>query len=94
MVVTLEITYPNDDHVTVLKTVTGDDPLTVDVEKGWFSFGNLLLDEDYDGAGGNEPTYSMKILQSDNDSTNGGVLIYGSGNTFVEPSGGWQHRSE
>ena len=45
--VTLVITYPDGTNVT-LKTVTGDDPATSGTtEQGWYSFGNLLYDEDY-----------------------------------------------
>ncbi|MGB1249470.1 MAG: SdrD B-like domain-containing protein [Candidatus Promineifilaceae bacterium] len=44
--VTLVITYPNG-ATTTLTTVTGDDPATAAVETGWYSFGNLLNDEDY-----------------------------------------------
>ncbi len=44
---TLTITYPSGD-VTVLKTVTGDDPSTTGVtEVGWYSFCNLLSDENH-----------------------------------------------
>ncbi|YCM45720.1 SdrD B-like domain-containing protein [Verrucomicrobiaceae bacterium 227] len=59
--VTLTITYP-DTTVVVLHTLTGDDPSTVAVEKGWYSFGNLLLDEDYNGDGvGPEPIHEIKV---------------------------------
>ncbi|YCM42171.1 SdrD B-like domain-containing protein [Verrucomicrobiaceae bacterium 227] len=59
---TLTITYPNNDIVT-LSTISGDDPSTIGVvEQGWYNFCNLLLDEDYRGAGGGtEPTYSIAI---------------------------------
>jgi uncharacterized repeat protein (TIGR01451 family) len=50
--VVLIITYPNSTVVTVT-TVTGDD--------GAYSFGNLLLDEDFDGAGSGEPAYSISV---------------------------------
>ena len=43
---TLTITYP-DGTVMVLKTVTANEPDTGN--PGWYSFGNLLLDEDYNG---------------------------------------------
>ncbi len=44
---TLTITYPSGD-VTVLTTVTGDDPSTTGVtEQGWYSFCNLLQDESH-----------------------------------------------
>ncbi len=44
---TLTITYPSGD-VTVLQTVTGDDPSTTGVtEQGWYSFCNLLADENH-----------------------------------------------
>ena len=61
-VVTLTITYPNGAQTT-LTTVTGDNPATPGVEQGWYSFGNLLQDEDYNGLGtyGTEPTYSITV---------------------------------
>lgn len=60
---TLTITYPNSDVVT-LSTLTGDDPSTAGVEQGWYAFCNLLLDEDYRGAGGgSEPTYAITITE-------------------------------
>lgn len=62
---TLTITYPNND-VVILKTLTGDDPATVAVEQGWYSFDGLLQDEDYRGAGGGtEPTYEITITVPD-----------------------------
>jgi len=53
--VTLTITYPTTggDTVITLVTVTGDG--------GYYSFDNLLLDEDFDGAGGSEPQYTISI---------------------------------
>lgn len=52
---TLTITYPSGD-VTVLKTVTGDDPSTGAVEQGWYSFCNLLSDENHrKGSGTAQP---------------------------------------
>ena len=44
--VTLTVLYPNG-TTTTLVTTTGDDPNTAGTQHGWFSFGNLLLDEDY-----------------------------------------------
>ena len=54
VVVKLTITYPNG-QTTVLTTLTDG--------TGYYSFGNLLLDEDYNGAGtyGTEPTYSISV---------------------------------
>jgi len=60
--VTLEIEYPDGTTITYV-TVTANDP--VDGNPGWYSFGNLLLDEDYNsdgtGAGGSEPSYTISI---------------------------------
>ncbi len=55
--VTLTITYP-DGTVTTVTTVTD--------ENGFYSFDNLLLDEDYDGVGtygfgGSEPQYAITV---------------------------------
>ncbi len=50
--VTLTIAYPNG-LSTILATYTDAD--------GYYSFGNLLLDEDYDGVGANEPTYTVVV---------------------------------
>ena len=62
--VTLEIEYPNGTVVT-LTTTTGDDPSTLAIETGWYSFENLLADEDYNsggtGSGGSEPTYTISV---------------------------------
>ncbi len=52
VIVTLVIEYP-DGTVTVLTTKTDDD--------GFYSFGNLLLDESYDGVGTGEPTYTISV---------------------------------
>ncbi|HOX04248.1 MAG TPA: SdrD B-like domain-containing protein, partial [Verrucomicrobiota bacterium] len=49
-VVTLTVTWP-DSSTTVFKTTT-------DVN-GHYTFGNLLLDENYDGLGTGEPTYTL-----------------------------------
>lgn len=51
-VVKLTITYPNG-VVTTLTTETD--------ASGFYSFDNLLLDEDYDGVGLGEPTYSISV---------------------------------
>jgi hypothetical protein len=48
--VTLTVTWP-DGTATALKTVSD--------ENGRYSFGNLLLDEDYDGAGEDEPSFVL-----------------------------------
>jgi hypothetical protein len=54
VVVKMTITYPNGD-ITVLTTVTD--------ANGYYSFGNLLQDEDYNGAAtyGAEPAYSISV---------------------------------
>ena len=44
-----------------LATVTGDDPATVAVEKGWYSFGNLLLDEDNATSKTGAPTSAQPV---------------------------------
>lgn len=54
--VTLTITYP-DGTVVTYEQVTQNDPDTG--LPGWYNFNNLLLDEDYNGAGGGEPQYSV-----------------------------------
>ncbi|RIL10424.1 hypothetical protein DCC79_08055, partial [bacterium] len=50
--VTLVIAYPNGDSTTVT---------TVSAADGSYGFGNLLLDEDFDGAGGGEPTFNVSF---------------------------------
>lgn len=50
--VTLAISYPNGDSATLV---------TFSASDGAYSFGNLLLDEDFDGAGGGEPTFSLSF---------------------------------
>ena len=56
------ITYP-DGTITTLKTVTGDDPATPATELGWYSFGNLLQDEHYNGDGvAPEPAFEISVL--------------------------------
>jgi hypothetical protein len=52
--VTLTITWP-DTSTTVLKTTTDSN--------GWYSFRNLLLDEDFNGLGtvGAEPTFTISV---------------------------------
>jgi uncharacterized repeat protein (TIGR01451 family) len=52
VVVTLAISYPNG-TTSLVSTVTD--------ASGYYSFGNLLVDEDLDGAGGGEPTYSISV---------------------------------
>jgi len=81
--VTLTITYPNGDLVT-LRTVTGDDPSTSGTtETGWYSFDNLLYDEDYRVGSGttvtgtNQPAYAITVdtgqyVPTFNDVTSGG----------------------
>ena len=57
--VTLEITYP-DGTVTTLTTVTENDSSG---NPGWYSFPNLLQDEDYNGdtATTPEPTFTISV---------------------------------
>ena len=52
VVVKLTIAWPNG-QTTVLTTVTDS--------TGYYSFGNLLLDEDYNGLGSGEPTHTISI---------------------------------
>ena len=60
--VTLTITYP-DGTVVVLNMLTGDEPGTG--YPGWYTFGNLLLDENYSGdvsgSDPGEPAYVLSI---------------------------------
>lgn len=56
-VVTLVITYPNGDTTTLVTTTDAN---------GYYEFGNLLLDEDYDGVGtagasGTEPSFRISV---------------------------------
>lgn len=53
VLVTLTITYAGGGGTTTLKTITN--------ATGYYSFGNLLLDEDHDGVGAGEPTYSITV---------------------------------
>jgi protocatechuate 3,4-dioxygenase beta subunit len=56
------ITYP-DGTITILKTITGDDPATPAVEQGWYWFGNLLQDEHYNGVNMTPtPTFEISVL--------------------------------
>ena len=50
--VTLVITYPNGITASVV-TISGS--------SGFFSFGNLLLDENHNGAGSSEPIYTVGV---------------------------------
>jgi len=50
--VTLVITWP-DNSTTTLVTTTDS--------QGYYTFDNLLLDEDYDGLGSGEPTFSISV---------------------------------
>ncbi len=50
--VTLTITYPNGDTIT-LATQTD--------QAGFYDFGNLLADEDYNGSGAGQPGYSIQV---------------------------------
>ncbi len=51
--VQLTVTWPNAAGTTILQTLTGQD--------GFYSFGNLLLDENDDGTGTGEPVYTIGI---------------------------------
>jgi protocatechuate 3,4-dioxygenase beta subunit len=58
----LQITYP-DGTITVLKTITGDNLDTPDVEAGWYRFSNLLQDEHYNGVNMTPtPTFETSVL--------------------------------
>jgi hypothetical protein len=68
--VVLTILYP-DNTTATMTTVTGDDPSTTGVvEVGWYSFGNLLQDEDYNlGTAGTPsvtglPKYTISVSTS------------------------------
>ena len=51
--VTLTITWPSGGGTTTVKTTTD--------ANGFYSFGNLLLDENMDGAGAGEPTFTLAV---------------------------------
>lgn len=64
--VTLRIDYPTGAAIT-LTQVTSDGSTDVDADGildpvGSYHFGNLLLDEDYNGEGGTEPTYTVTVV--------------------------------
>ena len=59
--VTLTITYPGGAGTTTVVAVTGDDPTTAGTQHGWYNFGNLLTDENFDGVGAPEPTYVLSV---------------------------------
>jgi uncharacterized repeat protein (TIGR01451 family) len=57
-----QITYP-DGTITILKTLTGDDPDTSAVEQGWYRFSNLLQDEHYNGVNmAPTPAFEISVL--------------------------------
>jgi hypothetical protein len=56
--VTLTIDYQNGDS-TVLSMLTQNDPVTG--EAGWYNFSNLLMDENHNGAGSADATYTVKV---------------------------------
>jgi hypothetical protein len=58
--VTLTVKYANG-VTNVFKTLTGDDPSTPAVEQGWYSFGNLLLDEDHASSKTGAPTAAQPV---------------------------------
>ena len=60
--VTLTIFYPDGTTHTVF-TITGDDPNTPGVQHGWYSFGNLLLDEDYATSTTGTPTPNHPVYR-------------------------------
>jgi protocatechuate 3,4-dioxygenase beta subunit len=62
LLVTLTIFYPDGTTHTVA-TLTGDDPNTPAVEHGWYSFGNLLLDEDYATSTTGTPTTNQPVYR-------------------------------
>ena len=53
VVVTLTTTWPSGGGTTTVKTTTD--------AKGFYSFGNLLLDENLDGVGTDEPAFSIAV---------------------------------
>lgn len=62
VVVQLKITYA-DGTVTTIKTLTGDDPNTLAVETGWYTFGNIDLDEDLYSTGiSGQPSFELSVL--------------------------------
>ena len=67
--VTMDITYPNGTVITLV-TLTSDGATDVDGDGvidplGFYSFGNLLIDEDYNGDGsGAEPSYEISVDQT------------------------------
>ncbi|MCB0045885.1 MAG: discoidin domain-containing protein [Caldilineaceae bacterium] len=78
--VTLTIVYPDTGSTTtVLTTLTKND---ADGNPGWYSFNNLLLDEDYNGIGGavddngapagDEPTFTISVSSSQSALVNNG----------------------
>lgn len=74
VVVKLTITYPNG-TVTTLYTTTGNDPSTTGTtEAGWYSFGNLLQDENYNVTGGTGPTFSISVATADNTGALAGLV--------------------
>lgn len=52
VVVTLTITWPDNSTTTLVTTTDA---------QGYYCFENLLLDEDYNGIGGGEPTFSVSV---------------------------------
>jgi hypothetical protein len=66
VIVQMVITWPNG-ATTTLSTVTGDNPNQPGTQQGWYSFCNLLLDEDYrigsstNAAQANQPAHIISI---------------------------------
>lgn len=58
--VTMTAKYANGATFTFV-TLTGDDPSTGAVEQGWYSFGNLLLDEDHISSKTGTPTATQPV---------------------------------
>ncbi|HUN22003.1 MAG TPA: GEVED domain-containing protein, partial [Anaerolineales bacterium] len=54
--VQLKIDYLNGDTLTLIKTTTYD---PVSGSAGWYNFSNLLIDENHNGMGSNEPIYTL-----------------------------------
>lgn len=86
VVMQLTITYPGangvvgtggDDTVTTIRTTTGDNPNQAGTQHGWYSFDNLLQDEDYNGlnsAGLGEPTFTVSVVTADNTGVLAGLV--------------------
>ncbi len=83
VVVQLTITYPGangvigggDDTVTTLRTTTGDNPNQGGTQAGWYSFANLLQDEDYNNSNAaGQPSFSISVVTADNTGALAGLV--------------------